>query len=255
MIFKMFENEQKREASAFNGLNQTKDKRLKKMNAMKRRRLKNWEIEMEMHETRKPSRRFGSVCVCVCAGWCKRKSHAMHVSNVFGEWHPTWNSAPKWQSNRNFNELTFCWQPKGILSSFAPFNGEHSFQSFPTQMHTEPAIDLWWWLCVVCNCKMCVPIVFFVVIPSNPSRLKRDFFPSIENETFQNRNASTFAQEKSSINCTPTRKKRDKNIGIVLRHLNGCVSMWLAAIWPRIQAKRMHQCGFCSRSDGGKNEK
>lgn len=154
-----------------------------------------WKIEKSKWKCMKlENQAVGSVrFVCVCAGWCKRKSHAMHVSNVFGECiqpeiRHQMTIEPKFQ--RAYLLLT----TKREFSHLSRHSMENIHSNrFP---HTQPAIDLWWWLCVVCNCKMCVPIVFFVVIPSNPSRLKRDFFPSIENETFQNRNASTFTQEK-----------------------------------------------------------
>lgn len=46
-----------------------------------------WKIEKSKWKCMKlENQAVGSVrFVCVCAGWCKRKSHAMHVSNVFGE--------------------------------------------------------------------------------------------------------------------------------------------------------------------------
>lgn len=210
-----------------------------------------WKIEeskwkcMKLENQAVGSVRF--VCVCVPDDVngnhmrCTFQMCLVNASNLkFGT---------KWQSNRNFNELTFCWQPKGILSSFAPFNGEHSFQSFPT--HTT---GNWLVMMAVCCLQLqnVCPDCFLCCHPIEPESFETRLFSLHWKWNIPEPERFDIHTRK---NCTPTRKKRDKNIGIVLRHLNGCVSMWLAAIWPRIQAKRMHQCGFCSRSDGGKNEK
>lgn len=219
------------------------------MNAMKRRRLKNWEIEMEMHETRKPSRRIG-LCVYMPDDVngnhmrCTFQMCLVNASNLkFGT---EMTIEPKFQ--RAYLLLT----TKGNSLIFRPIQ----WRTFiPIVSHTNAhRTGNWLVMMAVCCLQLqnVCPDCFLCCHPIEPESFETRLFSLHWKWNIPEPERFDIHTRK---NCTPTRKKRDKNIGIVLRHLNGCVSMWLAAIWPRIQAKRMHQCGFCSRSDGGKNEK
>lgn len=209
-----------------------------------------WKIEKSKWKCMKlENQAVGSVrFVCVCAGWCKRKSHAMHVSNVFGECiqpeiRHQMTIEPKFQ--RAYLLLT----TKGNSLIFRAIQ----WRTFiPIVSHTHNRQLTCDDGCVLFAIAKCVSRLFSL-LSSHRTRVvwNETFFPPLKMK--HSRTGTLRHSHKKKLHADS--QKRDKNIGIVLRHLNGCVSMWLAAIWPRIQAKRMHQCGFCSRSDGGKNEK